>query len=418
MRGSLTIVVHTLVSWACAEKLAANRNNDAQDYMDKLVDQLANRRLFEWNGDTTGLDDTMLAKGSGTLTMPNAHHHLVKPVHRVVRPVPGVARPDHRVVWASQPSVHAVLRQVTASAEPEVKAPSQPEAKSPSEPEVIQDFSFDGVKAPNEPEVIQASSTEPEVKPSAEPDAIQEVTASADSDVPKVIESPGEPAEPDLDTEWPAVPTTEPLPEEYISAASAFAAAKKYLYEVKMKQEKEDEASKDKEVVKELVEKASQFAVLSTFSAFGYPSGTMAGFILDPQGVPYTYLPQNSPHVANLEKDKRMSLSLMLENSKPGDVAGFTFTGTMSKLPQDGAYKHVYQQVHKNAFRGARAQQEALCYRMDSMAIMEYSDGTFSGNITGQNYLKAYETQENNPRQRPWNDLKRNSRPGGQGGQR
>lgn len=109
------------------------------------------------------------------------------------------------------------------------------------------------------------------------------------------------------------------------------------------------------EEVKNLITNSIGFGVLSTNSVqhAGFPSGSVVGFQLDEQGLPFFSFSTMSAHTGDLLKDGRASLTVLAHDFKGAAEGRVNILGRIQKVEEQAAQnalRDLYRVRHKDAY--------------------------------------------------------------------
>lgn len=146
------------------------------------------------------------------------------------------------------------------------------------------------------------------------------------------------------------------------------------------------------EEVRTLIEYSNGFGTLSTNSMQypGFPTGSVVGFSLDDEGYPFMVFSSMSAHTGDIQKDGRVSLTVLAKDFQGAAEGRCVLIGEIGKLADDKkeAYKEMYMKRHPGAFWITFG--DFTYYRMTSIKAVRYIGGfARAGSITGEEYLAA-----------------------------
>lgn len=109
------------------------------------------------------------------------------------------------------------------------------------------------------------------------------------------------------------------------------------------------------EEVRTLIDQSIGFGVLSTNSKSndGYPVGSVVGFQVDEQGLPFFVFSTMSGHTTDVLKDSRTSLTVMAKNFKGAAEGRVTLVGDVKKVfdkEQIASLREQYLKRHDGAY--------------------------------------------------------------------
>jgi len=109
------------------------------------------------------------------------------------------------------------------------------------------------------------------------------------------------------------------------------------------------------EEVRTLIDQSIGYGVLSTNSVQfeGYPTGSVVGFQVDEQGLPFFVFSTMSAHTTDVLKDDKASLTVMSKDFKGAAEGRVVLVGTVKKVfdaELRGKLRDLYLKRHKDAF--------------------------------------------------------------------
>ena len=109
------------------------------------------------------------------------------------------------------------------------------------------------------------------------------------------------------------------------------------------------------EEVRTLISKSNHFGVLSTNSnnLEGYPAGSVVGFQVDEEGMPFFVFSSMSSHTTDVLKDSRCSLTILADDFKGAAEGRVALVGDVKKVFDKEKVKEFGQndlEFHKDAF--------------------------------------------------------------------
>ena len=109
------------------------------------------------------------------------------------------------------------------------------------------------------------------------------------------------------------------------------------------------------EEVKTLLDQSIGFGVLSTNSAHlpGFPTGSVVGFQLDEQGLPFFSFSTMSSHTTDLLQNEKASLTVLAKDFKGAAEGRVSIAGVIKKVTNEetlALLRTQYRLRHKNAY--------------------------------------------------------------------
>lgn len=109
------------------------------------------------------------------------------------------------------------------------------------------------------------------------------------------------------------------------------------------------------EAIRTLIDQSNGYGTLSTNSVEydGYPTGSVVGFQLDDEGMPFMVFSSMSAHTKDVLKDGRVSLTILAEDFKGAAEGRVVLVGDMKKnfdKEKQVKLREKYMEKHKDAF--------------------------------------------------------------------
>jgi putative heme iron utilization protein len=147
------------------------------------------------------------------------------------------------------------------------------------------------------------------------------------------------------------------------------------------------------EEVRTLIDKSNHFGVLSTNSnnLEGYPAGSVVGFQIDSEGIPFFVFSSMSAHTTDILKDGRSSLTILSEDFKGAAEGRVVLIGDIKKCFDKEKIKQLredYLQYHKDAFWVDFG--DFTWFTMTDLKAVRFVGGfAMAGSVTPEEYSKA-----------------------------
>ena len=147
------------------------------------------------------------------------------------------------------------------------------------------------------------------------------------------------------------------------------------------------------EEVRTLIEKSNHFGVLSTNSnnLEGYPAGSVVGFQVDDEGMPFFVFSSMSAHTTDVLKDGRSSLTILSEEFKGAAEGRVVLVGDIKKCFDKDKIKQLrekYLEYHKDAFWVDFG--DFTWFTMTDLKAIRFVGGfAMAGSVTVEDYKKA-----------------------------
>lgn len=147
------------------------------------------------------------------------------------------------------------------------------------------------------------------------------------------------------------------------------------------------------EEVRTLIEKSLFYGTLSTNSDQypGYPTGSIVGFELDDEGLPFFVFSSMSAHTKDVLKDGHVSLTVLAGDFKGAAEGRVVLIGMCKKLfdkERQQKLRDVYLKRHKDAYWIDFG--DFTYFQMESIEAIRFVGGfAMAGSITPEDYKKA-----------------------------
>ena len=147
------------------------------------------------------------------------------------------------------------------------------------------------------------------------------------------------------------------------------------------------------EEVRTLIDQSIGYGVLSTNSADmpGFPTGSVVGFELDDNGLPFFVFSTMSAHTKDVLKDGKVSLTVMANDFKGAAEGRVVLIGNVVKSfdkEKIGLLRDKYLKKHKDAYWIDFG--DFSYFAMTSLETVRYVGGfAMAGSITGTDYMSA-----------------------------
>lgn len=147
------------------------------------------------------------------------------------------------------------------------------------------------------------------------------------------------------------------------------------------------------EEVRTLIDQSIGYGVLSTNSVqfAGYPTGSVVGFQVDEQGLPFFVFSTMSAHTTDVLKDDKASLTVMSKDFKGAAEGRVVLVGTIQKVLDAelrNQLRDLYLKRHKDAFWIDFG--DFSYFRMESLEAVRFVGGfAMAGSITPADYKAA-----------------------------
>lgn len=147
------------------------------------------------------------------------------------------------------------------------------------------------------------------------------------------------------------------------------------------------------EEVRTLIDKSLCYGTLSTNSDQfpGFPTGSVVGFELDEQGLPFFVFSSMSAHTKDVLKDGRVSLTVLASDFKGAAEGRVVLIGTCKKLfdkERQQKLRDIYLQRHKEAYWIDFG--DFTYFQMESIDAIRFVGGfAMAGSITPEDYKSA-----------------------------
>lgn len=147
------------------------------------------------------------------------------------------------------------------------------------------------------------------------------------------------------------------------------------------------------EEVRTLIDKSNHYGVLSTNSnnIEGYPAGSVVGFQVDDEGMPFFVFSSMSAHTTDVLKDGRSSLTILAEDFKGAAEGRVVLVGDVKKCFDKEKIKELrdkYLQYHKDAFWVDFG--DFTWFTMTDLKAVRFVGGfAMAGSVTTEEYKKA-----------------------------
>ena len=147
------------------------------------------------------------------------------------------------------------------------------------------------------------------------------------------------------------------------------------------------------EEVRTLIGKSNHFGVMSTNSnnLEGYPAGSVVGFQVDDEGMPFFVFSSMSSHTTDVLKDSRCSLTILSDDFKGAAEGRVALVGDVKKVFDKERIKELrdkYLEYHKDAFWVDFG--DFTWFSMVDLKSVRFVGGfAMAGNVTPEEYKAA-----------------------------
>lgn len=147
------------------------------------------------------------------------------------------------------------------------------------------------------------------------------------------------------------------------------------------------------EEVRTLIDQSIGYGVLSTNSIDipGYPTGSVVGFELDDDGLPFFVFSTMSAHTKDVLKDGKISLTVLANDFKGAAEGRVVIVGNVKKLfdkEKEKILRDKYLLKHKDAYWIDFG--DFSYFKMTSIEAVRFIGGfAMAGTVTSQDYLNA-----------------------------
>jgi len=146
------------------------------------------------------------------------------------------------------------------------------------------------------------------------------------------------------------------------------------------------------EEVRSLIEYSNGYGVLSTNSKQygGYPTGSVVSFALDDEGYPFMAFSSMSAHTHDVDKDGKVSLTVMAKDFKGAAEGRVVLIGDIDKLELEKTqkYRDIYLKKHPDAFWVDFG--DFTWYKLKELKSVRYIGGfARAGSLSPEEYLAA-----------------------------
>lgn len=147
------------------------------------------------------------------------------------------------------------------------------------------------------------------------------------------------------------------------------------------------------EEVRTLIDKSNHYGVLSTNSnnLEGYPAGSVVGFQVDNEGMPFFVFSSMSAHTTDVLKDGRSSLTILADDFKGAAEGRVVLVGDVKKCFDKEKIKELrdkYLEYHKDAFWVDFG--DFTWFTMTDLKAVRFVGGfAMAGSVTTEDYKKA-----------------------------
>eukprot|EP01035_Chromulina_nebulosa_P017340 gene17340-22886_t len=147
------------------------------------------------------------------------------------------------------------------------------------------------------------------------------------------------------------------------------------------------------EEVRTLISQSIGYGVLSTNSVQypGYPTGSVIGFAVDEQGLPFFSFSTMSAHTKDVQLDGKVSLTITAKDFKGASEGRVVLIGDVSPVPKGDettTLRDKYLAKHKDAFWIDFG--DFSFYKLTSLTAVRFIGGfAMAGNVPVNEYLSA-----------------------------
>jgi|MDTB01.1.fsa_nt_gb putative heme iron utilization protein len=147
------------------------------------------------------------------------------------------------------------------------------------------------------------------------------------------------------------------------------------------------------EEVRTLISKSNHFGVMSTNSnnLQGYPAGSVVGFQVNDEGMPFFVFSSMSSHTTDVLKDSRCSLTILSDEFKGAAEGRVALVGDVKKVFDKEQIKEMrakYLEYHKDAFWVDFG--DFTWFTMTELKSVRFVGGfAMAGNVTPEEYKAA-----------------------------